>query len=274
MIGGIIAAICLGLLMVATVFASAFCAAGDGIMQAFCNSEHDTRTGASGCNREVDGHNCATGDDVTCCFGCTTTGDCTGKGCEWVAEYSKISCNCNCEEKDQVNCNDQTDGSHANCVCPSVFADESTCDAAQTGANAAYFGGTGWTCTTTTIKATCDRGTAGETFDKDKPNCAAIAAPGTGTASDGKVTCNTMKSQDVSGKTWANTGCPNKGVVATDGDEDGADGSHYCEYSGIANMLVFLHLGVVIAVSVGGCCVVCCGKGPDDGDDDDGKSDE
>jgi hypothetical protein len=85
MVGGIIAAMCLWFLMGATVFASALCAASDSELQAACIREHDDRThDGRPCDRTIDGHECAIGYDVTCCFGCTTFDACTDNGCEWV----------------------------------------------------------------------------------------------------------------------------------------------------------------------------------------------
>jgi hypothetical protein len=279
MIGGILAAICLAFLMTLTVFAAGACSLGDAIVGGFCESEHDQRTLSASCDRTIEGHNCET--NPTCCFGCTATGKCTGAGCEWVDSYIQVTCSCVCEEKNQLSCNDND---RTGCVCPNkefndpafvtYFPTEAQCDTAKS-AGGADFGGGGWTCTSSLQPAACTTGDAGETFDDANAACNKAVGTYTDAAADGLVDCKALKSQTASGQTWLNTGCESDGIVATaDTGEEEADGSHYCEYSGIASFLVFLHLGVVIAISVGGCCVVCCGKGPDDGDDDDGKSDE
>jgi hypothetical protein len=99
------------------------------------------------------------------------------------------------------------------------------------------------------------------------------------TSSVGLVNCQGRSVEEVEGNAWTNKGCeaPDASDLVDDTDNTDADNEFqkFCDYKGLATFLVFANMIVCIIIAIGGCCVTCCGKGPDAGDDDDdGKSDE
>lgn len=175
-----------------------------------------------------------------CCFACTQT-DCGGNGCLWVPGYTEGYCSppegelaADLPDPCDKTCCDSTDG--ANWVTSEKNAGCRDGSSEQM-VGASHGQGTCLTSDDVTTKDQCD-----VTFG----------------------TYSNLYIVDTGGPaTYSNAGCH----VDTEGG--GAD-SGLCDYTGIIWITIFITLGVAIAGSVMGCCVVCCGNDELGGGDDSG----
>jgi len=230
----IIAIITLALYSLGALLMAGACDVVGDAVSAACKNEHETLG--------------RTGDDHTCCFGCSAS-TCGGTGgCQWQPPYDSYAVGC---------ANSQ-----------GMMGGNLDKDACLSGSNT-------WMVNkmASGSKGGCHIGQDGYKYKpgaKRARQAACKTALGTTDFVSTSLTkpkkCSTASSieKDANAK-YKNTGCAHDAEGSATGDLD-----TFCTHVYLANFLCFLGFAISIMVSVMTCCTVCCGKLDDGGGDDSG----
>jgi len=217
------------------------------LMAGACDVVGDAVSGACKNEHEALGR---TGDDHTCCFGCSPS-TCGGTGgCQWYPAYESYAVGC-------ANSHGMIGGNLDKDAC---LKDKSKNQRDNTWMVNKMAGGR---------KGSCQIGHDGQKYTKASADACKTALGTTDFVSTSLTKpkkCSTASSveKDANAK-YKNTGCAHDAEGSATGDLD-----TFCTHVYLANFLCFLGFAISIMVSVMTCCTVCCGKLDDGGGVDSG----